>query len=176
MKFQEDKPISTAEQITLWADQLRDLSAAGLTYATNAYDRERYEKLQDLAVEMTSLATSQPTAALQPLKSTVFSRMSPSVAGSAAVIDQRGKILLMRRTDNRLWAMPAGQMEVGETPAQAVVRETLEETGVRCIPKALSGIYDSRLWVRPRVPQHVYLFTFLCEPEDGHSPEPFSPT
>jgi ADP-ribose pyrophosphatase YjhB (NUDIX family) len=98
-----------------------------------------------------------------PLKSTIFSRMSPVVAGAAAVIDTEGNILLMRRSDNQLWAMPGGQMEVGETPAEAVVRETVEETGIRCIPKALVGVYDSRIWDKG-IPHQVYKFTFLCEP------------
>jgi ADP-ribose pyrophosphatase YjhB (NUDIX family) len=89
--------------------------------------------------------------------------MSPVVAGVAAVIDTEGNILLMRRSDNQLWAMPGGQMEVGETPAEAVVRETVEETGIRCIPKALVGVYDSRIWDKG-IPHHVYKFTFLCEP------------
>ncbi len=54
-------------------------------------------------------------------------------------------------------------MEVGETPAAAVVRETFEETGIRCVPKALSGIYDSRIWDTGNS-QQVYKFTFLCKP------------
>jgi ADP-ribose pyrophosphatase YjhB (NUDIX family) len=164
--------LTPAEQIALWADKLRDLSAAGLQYANNLYDKVRYEAIQDLSMEMLAYATKRPIGTLLPLKSTIFSRMSPVVAGAAAVIDTAGKILLMRRTDNQLWSMPAGQMEVGETPAEAVVRETWEETGVRCIPKALIGVYDSRRWDRGTL-HHVYKFTFLCEPVEGQIPEPF---
>ena len=164
--------LTAAEQIALWADKLRDLSAAGLQYANNSYEKVRYEAIQDLSMEMLAYATKRPIETLLPLKSTIFSRMSPVVAGAAAVIDTAGKILLMRRTDNQLWSMPAGQMEVGETPAEAVVRETWEETGVRCIPKALIGVYDSRRWDRGTL-HHVYKFTFLCEPVEGQIPEPF---
>lgn len=166
------KPLSPAEQIALWADQLRDLSATGLEYATNDYDRVRYETIQNMAIEMLALATAQPLETLLPLKSTVFSRMCPALAGAAAVIDKQGKILLMRRSDNHLWAMPAGQMEVGETPADTVVRETYEETGIRCIPKALVGVYDSRIWDKGAA-HHVVKFTFLCEPCEQQSNEPF---
>jgi ADP-ribose pyrophosphatase YjhB (NUDIX family) len=166
--------ISPAEQIAFWADQLRDLSATGLVYANNPYDKKRYETLQNMAMEMLAFATSQPLETLLPLKSTIFSRMSPLVAGAAAVIDEQGRILLMRRSDNRLWSMPAGQMEVGETPAEAVVRETYEETGVRCIPRALVGVYDSRKWERG-VLQHHYKFTFLCEPLNQGISDPFDP-
>ncbi len=165
---------SPAERIALWADKLRDLSAAGLEYANNSYDKTRYEAIQNMAIEMLAYATDQPPETLVPLKSTIFSRMSPVVAGAAAVIDKDGKILLMRRTDNGLWSMPAGQMEVGETPAEAVARETLEETGVRCIPKALVGVYDSRRWDRGML-HHVYKFTFWCEPVEDQSVEAFDP-
>jgi ADP-ribose pyrophosphatase YjhB (NUDIX family) len=166
--------ISPAEQIAFWSDQLRDLSAAGLEYANNTYDKKRYETIQNLAIEMLAFATEQPLESLLPLKSTIFSRMSPVVAGAAAVINKEGKILLMRRADNQLWAMPAGQMEVGESPAEAVVRETYEETGIHCVPKALVGIYDSRRWDEG-ILHHVYKFTFWCEPQEEQSYEPFDP-
>lgn len=168
------KEISPAEQIALWADKLRDLSAAGLEYSNNPYDTTRYKAIQTLSMEMLAYASGQSLETLEPLRSNIFSRMSPVVAGAAAVIDKDGKILLMRRADNRLWSMPAGQMEVGETAAEAVVRETLEETGVRCIPKALVGVYDSRRWDRGML-HHVYKFTFLCEPLENQIPEPFDP-
>jgi ADP-ribose pyrophosphatase YjhB (NUDIX family) len=92
------------------------------------------------------------------------------VAGAAAVIDHDGRILLMRRADNRLWAMPAGQMEVGETPAEAVVRDIYDETGIRSAPTALVGIYDSRIWANPKESSiYMCVFTFLCDPLDQQS-------
>ena len=165
---QSPETLSPAEQIAFWADKLRDLSAAGLEYSNNEYDKKRYESIQDMAIEMLAFVTAQPVESLLPLKSTIFSRMSPIVAGAAAVIDKDGKILLMRRADNSLWAMPAGQMEVGETAAEAVVRETYEETGIRCVPTALVGVYDSRRWDKVLL-HHVYKFTFLCEPDEEQS-------
>ena len=65
--------------------------------------------------------------------------------GDAAVIDDDGRILLVQRADNSKWAMPGGAMEVSETPAEGVVREAFEETGVRCEVVALVGVFDSRL-------------------------------
>lgn len=167
-----DRTISPAEQIALWADRLRDMSATGLKYCHNAYDKNRYEIIQAMAVEMLAYATAQPLDSLRPLKTTIFTRMSPITAGTAAVIDGKGKILLMRRADNHLWAMPGGQMEVGESPAEAVVREAYEETGIRCTPKALTGVYDSRIWDEG-LAQHVYKFTFWCEPQEQQGNEPF---
>jgi ADP-ribose pyrophosphatase YjhB (NUDIX family) len=158
--------MTPAEQLALWADRLRDMAATGLKYSQNIYDHERYAAIQQIAIEMLALATEQPVEALEPLRDTIFARSSPLVAGTAAVIDDHGKILLMRRSDNRLWNMPGGILEVGETPATGVVREALEETGVRCEAIALVGIYDNRRW-ESAVAQHIYKFTFLCRPLDG---------
>jgi 8-oxo-dGTP pyrophosphatase MutT (NUDIX family) len=59
--------------------------------------------------------------------------------------------------------MPGGILEVGETPVEGVVREALEETGVRCRAVSLIGVFDSRLC--GTVSRHqLYHFVFLCEP------------
>jgi 8-oxo-dGTP pyrophosphatase MutT (NUDIX family) len=65
-------------------------------------------------------------------------------------------------------------MDVGETPAQAAVREVLEETGIRCEPVALVGIHDSRL-CGSIDPFHLYHLLLLCRPLfDSSREEPSS--
>ena len=102
------KDMTPAEQLAFWSDKLRDMAATGLKYAQNIYDYERYQAIQQIAIKMLALATERPLAELEPLRETIFARMSPLVAGTAAIIDDDGKILLMRRSDNRLWNMPGG--------------------------------------------------------------------
>jgi 8-oxo-dGTP pyrophosphatase MutT (NUDIX family) len=56
----------------------------------------------------------------------------------------RGVLLLWRHrfiTDTWGWEIPAGRIETGETPEQAAVRETLEETGWRPGPLTRVGSY-----------------------------------
>jgi len=43
--------------------------------------------------------------------------------GSAIVVGPHGEILLQRRADNDRWALPGGTMDIGETLADAVIRE-----------------------------------------------------
>src|SRR5207253_8103307 len=64
------------------------------------------------------------------------------VAVSAVITDENGYILLQRRTDNDLWGLPGGGMDLGESIGQAVVRETKEETGLDVEPTGLVGIYS----------------------------------
>ncbi|WP_160051357.1 NUDIX domain-containing protein [Nocardiopsis sp. FR26] len=67
------------------------------------------------------------------------------VAASAAVLDGQGRLLLQRRVDNGLWAMPGGAMEMTESLPQAAVREVREETGYEVEVTGLVGTYtDAR--------------------------------
>ena len=51
----------------------------------------------------------------------------PSV--NVAVTNDAGELLLIRRTDNDNWAMPGGAVDIGESLAQAAVRETGKRPG-----------------------------------------------
>jgi len=61
---------------------------------------------------------------------------------SAAIFDERGRILLTRRMDNGQWCLPGGRMESGESAAEACEREVLEETGLSVRVKRLVGVYS----------------------------------
>ena len=61
---------------------------------------------------------------------------------ACAVLDPSGRLLLQHRADGSdAWGLPGGAMELGESVAQAAVRETLEETGVSVRPVELLGVY-----------------------------------
>jgi 8-oxo-dGTP pyrophosphatase MutT (NUDIX family) len=62
----------------------------------------------------------------------------PSVA--AVVHDEAGRILLQRSIHNE-WSLPAGTIGLGESPAQALVREVWEETGLQVLPVKVLGIF-----------------------------------
>ena len=71
--------------------------------------------------------------------------------GSAVVIDEVGRVLLHRRRDSGMWALPGGVMDAGETITDAVVREVREETGVSVEITRLVGIYSD--------PRHVIVYS-----------------
>lgn len=73
----------------------------------------------------------------------------PSV--NVVVVNDASEILMIRRSDNDNWAVPGGAIDLGESVAQAAVRETLEESGIECEITGIIGIYSD--------PKHVILYT-----------------
>jgi ADP-ribose pyrophosphatase YjhB (NUDIX family) len=82
------------------------------------------------------------------------------VAVTAFILDESGQLLMIRRTDNDLYAIPGGAQEVGETISQTVVREISEETGILVEVTGLIGVYSD--------PEHVIAFA------DGEVRQEFS--
>ncbi|WP_371663611.1 NUDIX hydrolase [Streptomyces sp. NBC_00280] len=72
-------------------------------------------------------------------------RLWPVVNG--AVADERGRLLLIERSDDGYWALPGGMVDVGESFSEAVVREVREETGLDIAVCGLIGLYSD--------PRHV---------------------
>jgi len=68
--------------------------------------------------------------------------VTPKVAVNCALFDDRGRLLLIRRKDNGLWALPGGFMDLGEQVLDAVRREVLEETGLEIEIGRLVGVYS----------------------------------
>lgn len=75
---------------------------------------------------------------------------TPKVGVNAVIFDDAGRVLLTQREDNRLWCMPGGHVNLGETIAEAVARETLEETGLVVAPGRIVGIYSDP-WLALRI-------------------------
>ncbi|WP_327656984.1 NUDIX domain-containing protein [Streptomyces sp. NBC_00483] len=73
------------------------------------------------------------------------------VAASAVVLDEQGRVLLQRRADSGLWALPGGGMELGESLPGCAVREVKEETGLDVEITGLVGTYTD--------PRHIIAYT-----------------
>jgi len=69
------------------------------------------------------------------------------VAVTVFVLDDQDRVLLIRRTDNGLWALPGGAQDFGEYVAETAVRETREEAGIDVEVVDVVGIYSD--------PKHV---------------------
>jgi 8-oxo-dGTP diphosphatase len=85
----------------------------------------------------------------------------PAVCG--LVFNADGHLLLGLRSDNHTWAPVGGMIDPGEEPADACVREVLEETGISCRPDRITGVYLTPIVTYPNGDRAQYVITtFAC--------------
>jgi 8-oxo-dGTP pyrophosphatase MutT (NUDIX family) len=87
----------------------------------------------------------------------------PSVTG--AIFDSASRLLLAKHPDG-LWTMPGGALDPGESPAQGVVREVSEETGLEVLPRKILGVFGGQdfFLTYPNGDELAYIMTvFECE-------------
>ena len=90
----------------------------------------------------------------------------PGVTG--VVVNSAGEVLLGLRSDNGQWALISGILEPGEQPAEALVREIEEETGVRASLVGLASAWLMPVVEYPNGDVAQYLdLCFLCRHESG---------
>ena len=92
-----------------------------------------------------------------------------SVGVNTAVFKD-GKVLLTQRDDFRIWCLPGGRVEDGETVGQAALRETLEETGLDVKLTGVIGVYSipvSVSWVNLIVSFKAEIIGGTFKPQPG---------
>ena len=160
--------VTFQDEIYIVADELRGIANEGTRDADNDYDLKRYARLLSLIARLVSSIEERPEDEVMEEYKQNLARVTPAVVAEAAVF-RDGTILLIKREDNGLWAMPGGGTEVGETWAQSAERELREETGVVGTAKKLLGVFDSRIW-GSRSKYHFYAGVWLVEASDDRAP------
>lgn len=125
------------------------------------YVAQRSQCLIRIAAEIAGAHDIRDMDEIEKLYDGDLVHLTPYSGGDAAIFNDDGRILLIQRKDDGLWAMPGGILEVSETPAEGTCREAREETSLEVDAMMLSGVYDSRL-CGTRSACHLYQFVFLC--------------
>ena len=95
---------------------------------------------------------------------------TPLIAAIAVIFDERGRVLLSERADGHGWNLPAGFIDASESPEDAVVRETHEETGLEVAVERFIGYATSKRFPRgfgPTIEGNLITFSFLCRVVGG---------
>lgn len=78
---------------------------------------------------------------IRQLRTKVGTSMLLMPSAMALVLDDRRRVLLVQHATRGIWGAPGGAVDPGETPADCVVRETWEETGLYVQPLRVAGVY-----------------------------------
>lgn len=166
----------TDERVNLWALRLRGIAQTGLAFGPSVYDRERYEEMLQLAAEMA--ATRANLTADSDLSNALYEKwraqvgdgvagyVTPKVGVGGVVFNAHDELLLIERPSH-YWLFPTGWADIGYSPAEVVVKEVLEETGLCVTPVRLIAVYDIRNLIEAELEQQLYSLIFYCRLDGG---------
>jgi ADP-ribose pyrophosphatase YjhB (NUDIX family) len=149
-----------------WARRLQAIAQAGLTYAKDPYDLERYKELRSIAVDMLAADAGLDREQLRIAFASGEGYPTPKV-DVRAVVFREGKILLTKERADGGFTLPGGWADVGSSPGEMAARETLEETGYVVRPVKLLAVLDKAKHGHPPQPSYIYKLFILCELTGG---------
>jgi 8-oxo-dGTP pyrophosphatase MutT (NUDIX family) len=147
-------------------DELQAMARIGLTYATDPYDRERYQRLLELVSEGYGEALSLPPEAVRARLAADLGYVTSKVGADGAIFDDSDRMLAVQRADDHRWGLVSGWVDVGEDPAVTVVREIGEEIGLTATVDALVDVFG-RQASADHGPHGAVAVVYLCSVEPG---------
>jgi ADP-ribose pyrophosphatase YjhB (NUDIX family) len=154
--------MSASPQWLHWVQQLQALAQSGLAYNPHPYDAERYELVRQMAAEMAARLSETDLPTVQALFAQDTGHATPKV-DVRGVVFRDDRILLVRESTDGKWTLPGGWADIGESPAEAVMREVGEESGYPVQATKLLAVYDRSRHAHPPHPWYIYKFFFRCE-------------
>jgi len=151
----------------IWAREIQALSQTGFHYAENEYQRQRYQRLFEIAAEIISEHTDLETSSLVKIFQSQIGYATPRVDVRGAVFYD-GKLLLVRERLDGGWTLPGGWADVGDLPSEAAEREVWEEAGFQVKACKVVGVYDANR-ADPLELFHAFKIVFLCEIISGEA-------
>jgi ADP-ribose pyrophosphatase YjhB (NUDIX family) len=146
--------------------ELRAIAQIGLSFCNDPFDRQRYERIRELAASLIAQGTGQSRAALLASFSEDKGYATPKVDVRAAAFLE-GRVLMVREISDGAWTLPGGWADVTESAAESVVREVAEESGYQARAIKLAAVYDYRKRNRPHHLDAIYKLFFICELTGG---------
>ncbi|CAN5780886.1 NUDIX hydrolase [soil metagenome] len=156
------------EQRLRWTRRIQAIAQNGLTYTTGPYDRERYQELHGIAMEMLAEIGGTDPARVESLFRGDSGYVTPKV-DVRGVVFRGDRILLVRETEDGLWTLPGGWADAGQRPSEAIVKEVREESGFLTEAVKVLAVYDRELHGAPPLPWYVYKLFIRCEMRGGEA-------
>lgn len=144
-----------------WAMELQALAQAGLFYTQDAFDRERFTRIRQIAGEMMAQKAGVSLSVVEGLFCNERGFQTPKLDTRAAVF-QQGRILLVKEQQGEEWSLPGGWVDVNQSVAGNAAKETLEEAGLVVQPQRIIALHDRNRHNVPRFAYGVTIVFVLC--------------
>ena len=149
------------------ARELRAIAQTGLAFTADRFDRQRYERVRELAAVMLAQGSGENYEVVIEILREGWGYATPKVdVRGAAFVDNR--VLLVREISDGGWTLPGGWADVNQSAAECVVREIAEESGFVAKALKLAAVRDyQKSGHPPRNVDSIYKLFFVCEITGG---------
>lgn len=153
-----------------WAKRLHAIASTGLFFGKEAFDKERYQQVADIASAMLGALGDVPIERISELfPDHAQGYATPKVDVRGALI--RGdQVLLVKEKSDGLWALPGGYADVGLSAAQNVVKEIQEEATLAVRAVKLFAVRHKAKHAYQQDARDFYKFFFLVEEAGAQAP------
>jgi ADP-ribose pyrophosphatase YjhB (NUDIX family) len=168
-------PQDFTRDLLRWSETLAGLARTGLGFTQSLYERERFEEVLHVAADIKAAAHDALEVRrerdhfvqewMASIGEGVPGYVTPKVAVGAIVGNDAGEILLVQRSDSKIWLYPTGWADAGYSPSEIAVKEVLEETGIECEPTQLIAVLDGQRMGFSRFA--MYMLVFCCRATGG---------
>ena len=145
-----------------WAQELQFLAQCSLAYSKDKFDRERSERIREIACEMLSYKYDLPIEKIKMDFASEIGYQTPKVETRAAIIKD-DKILLVKEQLDGKWALPGGYQDVNVSIRENVIKEASEEAGAVVQPLKVVAVLDYNRPHHVNFPLGMVKIFVLCE-------------
>ena len=145
-----------------WASELQSIAQAGLTFGENQYDRDRYQQIRDLSVDILQSYTDMEHNKIRDLFASETGYQTPKVDIRAAVFSDDRILLVNEKVDGK-WSLPGGWADVNSSVRESAVRECFQEDGAVVKPKRIVAIHLGNRHNNHNFPFTIYKIFVECE-------------
>lgn len=151
-----------------WISEIQAIAQSGLAYTPNEYDKERYVRLREIAAELAAECSDNHVPDVENIFTLETGYATPKIDVRSFVLKD-GKLLLVKERADGLWTLPGGWVDVNESPSEAAIRETKEESGYDVTAIRLLALWDKLKHDNPLQWPHAYKCIFHCEILSGEA-------
>jgi ADP-ribose pyrophosphatase YjhB (NUDIX family) len=148
------------------AKRMQALAQSGLEYSDNKYDRDRYQQMRQLSLEIMHDFTELKMDKLVDVFASEKGYQTPKV-DVRGVVFRGDQVLMVRETIDGNWSLPGGWADVGLTPSEVAIKEVWEESGLVVVPERLLAVLDKKMHNHPPDMFHIYKIFILCRETGG---------
>lgn len=148
------------------ARRIQSIAQAGLHYAENSFDRQRYGELRELSVQLAAQLSEAPAGKIRDIFTCETGFQTPKVDIRSVVLKDNKVLLVRERSDGR-WALPGGFADINYSPGEVAVKEVMEETGLTATVSRILAITDTNRHNFPPLEYHYYKIVVLCDLKGG---------